>query len=163
MSGAVVLDCLTSKDGSRYASCGGASLGWGTGAAVGVALASGEPVTLLLGDGSLRFGAQGLWTIKALNLPITIVVLDNHGYASTRHFERSYVESLGPAANGPPGFLNMDMRNLGPDPAEMVRGFGIPTRRLTLEDDLRAAVEQAWAESVNGPNCLFMPVGFEES
>jgi len=163
MSGAVVLDCLTSKDGSRYASCGGASLGWGTGAAAGIALASGEPVTLLLGDGSLRFGAQGLWTIKALNLPITIVVLDNHGYASTRHYERSYVEGLGPAANGAAGFLNMDMRDLGPDPAEMVRGFGIPTRRLTPEDDLRAAVEQAWVDSANGPNCLFMPVGFEES
>ena len=56
----------------------------------------------------------------------------------------------------------MDMRETGPDVADMIAGFGIPTRTLSDQDDLRAAVEQAWAESVNGPNALIMPVGFED-
>lgn len=153
----------TSLDGRRYAGTGGASLGWATGAAAGIALASGEPVTCVVGDGSLRFGVQGLWTIKAMNLPVTIVVMDNHGYGSTRNYERQHVARLGAHARPQkPGYLNMDMRGVGPDIAGMVEGFGIPCRRLSPEDDLRAAVVQAWAESANGPNALIMPVGYED-
>lgn len=163
MGAGFVQRALKSKDGRRYMGTNGSSLGWATGAAAGVALASGEPVTCLLGDGSLRFGMAGLWTIKAMNLPVTLIILDNYGYASTRNFERNYLQSLGPAANPQkPGYLNMDMRTVGPDIKAMIDGFGIPCRRLGGEDDLRAAVEQAWAESANGPNALIMPIGFED-
>lgn len=163
MASGPLIGSQKAKDGARYAGTNGASLGWGGGAAVGIALASGEPVTLVVGDGSLRFGVHALWTIKAMNLPVTIVVLDNHGYASTRNYERQYRATLGEGANAqPPGYLNMDMRTLGPDIADMIRGFGIPCRRLSEQDDLRAAVLQAWNESGDGPNALIMPVGFED-
>src|SRR3546814_5625407 len=83
-----------------------------------------------------------------MNLPVTIVVIDNHGYGSTRNYERQYIAEKGPEANPQkPGYLNMDMRTMGPDLKAMIEGFGIPCRRLTPGDDLRAAVEQAWAES----------------
>jgi thiamine pyrophosphate-dependent acetolactate synthase large subunit-like protein len=163
MASGSLLGALKSRDGRRYAGAGGASLGWGTGAAAGVALASGEPVTCVIGDGSLRFGALGLWTLKAMNLPVTLVVLDNHGYGSTRNYERQYLASLGAAANPQrPGYLNMDMRQLGPDLAGMIQGFGIPCRRLSESDDLRRAVEEAWAASAQGPNAVIMPVGYED-
>ena len=162
MGAGFVQRALRSTDGRRYMSTNGTSLGWATGAAIGVTLASGEPVTCILGDGSLRFGLPGLWTIRALNLPITLIILDNHGYASTRNFERNYIQSLGPAANPQsPGYLNMDMRTTGPDIRAIIEGFGIPCRRLGEGDDLRGAVEQAWAESAKGPNALIMPVGYE--
>lgn len=163
MASTVLTGTLRSADGRRYVGTSGASLGWATGAAVGVALASGEPVTVVLGDGSVRFGAQGLWTIRAMNLPITLIVLDNHGYASTRNYEREHVNALGPDASPQrPSYANMDMRETGPDVADMIAGFGIPTRRLSPDDDLRAAVERAWVESADGPNALIMPVGFED-
>ena len=163
MASTVLTAVLNSKDGSRYAGTSGASLGWATGAAAGIALASGDPVTCVLGDGSVRFGAQGLWTIRTMNLPVTLIILDNKGYASTRNYERAYVESLGAEASPQrPSYSNMDMRETGPDVADMIAGFGIPTRTLSDQDDLRAAVEQAWAESANGPNALIMPVGFED-
>lgn len=163
MASGFVMNALKAKDGRRYAGTNGASLGWATGAAAGIALGSGEPVTCVLGDGSLRFGMAGLWTLKAMNLPVTLIILDNHGYGSTRNYERQYLAELGRDANPQqPGYLNMDMRTMGPDLAAMIRGFGIDCRRLTREDDLRAAVEKAWADSVNGPNALLMPVGFED-
>lgn len=163
MASSLLLDMLDTGDGRRYAGTSGASLGWATGAAAGIALASGEPVTMVVGDGSLRFGMAGLWTIRALNLPITIVVLDNHGYASTRNYEREHVRALGAAASPQrPGYYNMDMRQTGPDIADMIRGFGIPCTRLSSADDLRGAVESAWATSADGPNALIMPVGFED-
>jgi thiamine pyrophosphate-dependent acetolactate synthase large subunit-like protein len=162
MGAGFVQKALKSKDGRRYMGNNGTSLGWATGASVGVALASGEPVTCIVGDGSLRFGMAALWTIRTLNLPITLIILDNHGYASTRNYERNYIQSLGPAANPQKtGYINMDMRRMGPDMKDMIEGFGIPCRRVGEEDDLRAAVEQAWTESANGPNALIMPVGFE--
>jgi thiamine pyrophosphate-dependent acetolactate synthase large subunit-like protein len=163
MGGGFVQKALKAKDGRRYLSTNGTSLGWATGAAVGVALASGEPVTCILGDGSLRFGMHGLWTIKTMNLPVTLIILDNYGYASTRNFERNYLQSLGGAANPQkPGYLNMDMRTMGPDIQAMIEGFGIPCRRLGEGEDIRGAVEQAWAESANGPNALILPVGYED-
>lgn len=163
MAAGFLIKALTARDGRRYAGTNGASLGWATGAAAGIALASGEPVTCIVGDGSLRFGMAGLWTLKAMNLPVTIVVLDNHGYGSTRNYERQYLAEKGRDANPQrPGYLNMDMRTMGPDLKAMIEGFNIPCRRLAPGDDLRAAVEQAWAESSSGPNALIMPVGFED-
>ena len=163
MAAGLVQQALTATDGRRYMGTNGASLGWATGAACGVALASGEPVTCVTGDGSLRFGMAGLWTAKAMNLPITFVVMDNHGYGSTRNYERQYLARLGPDARPQkPGYINMDMRTLGPDLKTMIEGFGIPCRRLAADDDLRGAVEQAWRGSGEGPNALLMPAGFED-
>jgi thiamine pyrophosphate-dependent acetolactate synthase large subunit-like protein len=154
---------MTSLDGRRFAGSSGASLGWATGAAVGIAVASGEPVTAILGDGSVRFGAAGLWTIAALNLPITLVVFDNNGYASTRMYEREYVRGLDRDAQPQrPSYYNMDMRGLGPSVASMIAGYGIPTRQLSLDDDPRAAVEQAWKERAQGPNAVIIPMKFED-
>jgi len=163
MAAGFVIKTMKAKDGRRYVSNNGCSLGWATGAAAGIALASGEPVTCIIGDGSLRFGMAGLWTLKTLNLPVTIVVMDNHGYASTRNYERMYLADKGAQANPQkPGYLNMDMRTMGPDLKGMVEGYGVPCRRLARGEDFRAAVEQAWAESASGPNVLIMPVGFED-
>ncbi|MGE0384966.1 MAG: thiamine pyrophosphate-binding protein [Gammaproteobacteria bacterium] len=152
---------LGAKDGERFVGCTGAALGWGTGAAIGIALATGEPVTCVLGDGALRFGAQALWTISACNLPITLVILDNAGYGSTRFFEREYVARLGAQANARPSYLNMDMRRLGPDLAEMIRGYGIACRRLSPQDDARAAVLEAWQSASKGPNAVIIPLEYE--
>jgi thiamine pyrophosphate-dependent acetolactate synthase large subunit-like protein len=119
-------------------------------------------VTCVLGDGSLRFGALGLWTIAAMKLPITLVILDNGGYGSTRFFEREYVARLGPEVNlRKPSYSNMDMRNLGPSVGCLIEGFGIPCRSLTPEDDVRAALMKAWSDRGRGPNAVVIPLGFE--
>jgi thiamine pyrophosphate-dependent acetolactate synthase large subunit-like protein len=153
---------LRSTDGRRYVSTSGAALGWGTGAAAGVALASGEPVTLVIGDGSLRFGALGLWSIRQSNLPITIVVVDNGGYGSTRFFERTYLARLGNKAPfAQPAYSGSDFRSVGSSVDRIIEGFGIPCRTLSPGDDIRAAVEAAWAASAEGPNAIVVPLGFQ--
>lgn len=157
----VLSDSLTSKDGEKFIGISGGSLGWATGASVGVALASGEPVTAVLGDGALRFNAQGLWSIKTSMLPITLVVLDNGGYGSTRHFERQYVAKLGDKAKNKPGYLNSDLRNLGPSVDSIIEGFGIPCSRVAPGDDPRETVLAAWEQSSQGPNAVVIPIDFE--
>jgi len=161
-SGAVVA-ALKSLDGRRYIGCSGGSLGWGTGAAVGVALASGEPVSCILGDGALRFGLHGLWTAVAERLPITFVILDNGGYGSTRFFERMYVQRLGVDAKpARPSYLNMDFRDVGPSLPQLLRGFGIPCTTVPASESGRPAIEHAWATANQGPNAVILTIPFED-
>jgi thiamine pyrophosphate-dependent acetolactate synthase large subunit-like protein len=151
-----LLACLRAEDGRRYMTTSGASLGWAPAAACGAALASGEPVTCLLGDGALLFGAQGLWTARAYDLPITFVVYDNGGYASTRMFERAYA-ARADGAVGPAGYIGSDLRGHGPSSAQVLEGFGIPTVTLDSEDALRTTIEAAWARE-HGPTGIVVPI-----
>lgn len=154
---------LSALDGRRYVGTSGASLGWATGAAVGVALASGEPVTCVLGDGALRFGALGLWTIRAQNLPVTLVVIDNGGYGSTRFFERQYVQRLGAEASPQSaGYLGSDLRGTGSSVEGVIAGFGIPVERVPIGGNARSAIERAWDRSAHGPNAVVIEMEFAE-
>ncbi len=151
-----VVSAMSSADGSRFLTTGGASLGWATGAACGVALAADEPVTCLLGDGSLRFGMHALWTARALDLNIRFVVIDNAGYGSTRHFERDYVARS--ANDRGAAYLGSDLAS-GPGCAGLVRGFGIPCDEVAADGDVRGRVEQLW--SSRGPRALVVTVSAE--
>jgi benzoylformate decarboxylase len=58
------------------------TLGWAAGAAVGIKLACPErPVVVTIGDGSLMYAPQALWTAAHYRLPITYVVANNSSYA----------------------------------------------------------------------------------
>lgn len=155
-------DRLNSADGHRYIGTTGSSLGWGTGAAVGVALASEEPVTLVIGDGSLRFSALGLWNIAACKVPVTVVVLDNGGYGSTRMFERFHIQKLGADGGSPgPGYLGSDLRAVGPGVKSIIEGFGIPCLAPEPGADMRKAMMAAWERGRTGPSAIVLPVDFE--
>ena len=152
---------MTATDASRYVGTSGCSLGWGTGAAVGVALASGDPVTLVIGDGSLRFSALGLWSIAQQKVPVTIIVLDNGGYGSTRMFERFFIEKLGAEARPQsPGYLGSDLREQGASVQSIIEGFGIPCYTAKADEDHRKAVMSAWEHGRTGPTAIVLPVPF---
>jgi thiamine pyrophosphate-dependent acetolactate synthase large subunit-like protein len=112
-----------SSHGERYVATSGGSLGWGTGAAAGVALATGEPVTCLLGDGAFFFGLHGLWPAAHLSLPITYVVVDNGGFGSTQWFESQYLKATG--REGKVLAIGSDFRKIRPTAVDVARGFGI--------------------------------------
>jgi acetolactate synthase-1/2/3 large subunit len=68
-------------------------MGSGLPEAIGACLArDGRLTTCLIGDGSLMFNLQELSTIKHLNLPIKIFVLNNGGYLAIRHTQDSFLE-----------------------------------------------------------------------
>lgn len=59
------------------------SLGWGVSAAIGAKLARPEKKVLaFVGDGALLFGPQCLWTASHYEIPLTVIVCNNSGYAS---------------------------------------------------------------------------------
>jgi len=82
---------LDLRDDDRYiinSGCG--SMGYGLPAAIGAALASNKTVICLEGDGSLQLNIQELQTMKSLNLPIKLFVINNGGYVSIKSTQENY-------------------------------------------------------------------------
>ena len=64
-------------------------LGWGMPAAAGISLKV-PRVLQIVGDGSIMYTIQTLWTISNYNLPVKILVLDNGGYTILKSFSASF-------------------------------------------------------------------------
>ncbi|MFP4628349.1 MAG: thiamine pyrophosphate-binding protein [Halobacteriales archaeon] len=65
----------------RYLFSKGAGLGFGAGAALGVALAvEDRPVVAFVGDGSFLYYPQALYTAVRRSIDVTFLVVDNEGY-----------------------------------------------------------------------------------
>jgi hypothetical protein len=82
------------KAGQRmFLTSGLGSMGYGLSAAIGGCIGAGRiPTVCVESDGSLMLNLQELATLKALNLPIIIVVMNNGGYSSIRNTQRNYFE-----------------------------------------------------------------------
>jgi benzoylformate decarboxylase len=108
-------------------------LGYALPAAVGVALASpGRRVVALIGDGSMMYSIQALYTAAQWRLPVTVVVLNNRGYGAMRAFSQAM--GLG----GAPG---IDLPDL--DFAALAAGHGCGGARVETAEDFEAAFDHA--------------------
>ncbi|MGW0929014.1 benzoylformate decarboxylase [Streptomyces sp. NPDC002644] len=110
------------QPGSFYfaAACG---LGFAAGAAVGIALADpARPVVAVLGDGSLQYNLQALWTAAQERIPVCFVVVNNSGYGILQDLAQGH------------GFKSLQGMELpGIDIPALARGYGVPATRVTTE------------------------------
>jgi acetolactate synthase-1/2/3 large subunit len=122
------------KKGQRmFLTSGLGSMGYGVAAAIGACIGAGRiPTVCVESDGSLMLNLQELATLKALNLPITVVVMNNGGYASIRNTQRNYFEEryLG---TGPASGLYI------PDFVEVAKGMGLAAEEIRTADQLKKA------------------------
>ncbi|MHA6616705.1 thiamine pyrophosphate-binding protein [Pseudonocardia sp. DLS-67] len=112
------------------------SLGWGMGAALGIA--TGMPhrrVAAVLGDGVFQFGMPALWSAARSGLPVTYVVMNNQSYAAVgaalRRFGGEAVERQ--------HYPGVDIA--GPRIADVSTAFGVPGKRVDTLTDLRECLE----------------------
>jgi benzoylformate decarboxylase len=129
-----------------YASGG---LGWNTPAAVGVALAERHagrkrPVVAVIGDGSLQYSIQSLYSAVQHRLKIVYVVMCNAEYAILKRFAELEHTPDVPALDLP-----------GLDPAGSARGFGMRTVTAGTVDEIRRAFADALAH--DGPTMIAIP------
>lgn len=76
---------LTLKPSQRLISdWNNTSMGWALPAAIGAAAATGKPTVCIVGDGALMFNLQELQTLATSGLPVTVIVIENGGYAMCR-------------------------------------------------------------------------------
>jgi benzoylformate decarboxylase len=117
------------------------TLGWAMGAALGVQLARpGRKVVATLGDGSVMYAPQALWTAARYRLPVTYVVANNASYA---------ILKAGMLAFGLPGakrgvFPGMDLVDPEIDYVALARALGVRAERVdkpaVLRDTLAACL-----------------------
>lgn len=84
---------LNAKQGQRFIfSPAQADMGWALPAAIGVAIASGQPVISIIGDGSFMSNLQELAVARQHDLNIKFVVLNNDGYLSIKNTQTKYFQ-----------------------------------------------------------------------
>jgi acetolactate synthase-1/2/3 large subunit len=84
---------LQAKKGQRFIfSPAQADMGWALPAAIGVVMASGQPVISIVGDGSFMSNIQELAVVKQHNLNIKFVILNNNGYLSIKNTQTKYFQ-----------------------------------------------------------------------
>lgn len=101
-------------------------LGWGMGAAVGIAMASrARPVVALIGDGAMQYSPSALWTAAEHSVPVTFVIAQNTEYGALRRFARQMGVDDAPY---------LELPHI--DPVAIAHGYGITARRLASVDEL---------------------------
>jgi len=120
------------------------TLGWGMGAAVGIGLA--EPsrkVVATVGDGSLLYAPQALWTAAHYRLPITYVVANNASYAILK----AGMVSLGLESAARGIYPGMDLVSPEIDNVALARALGVRAERVEKPGDLRDVLAECLAHS----------------
>jgi thiamine pyrophosphate-dependent acetolactate synthase large subunit-like protein len=132
-------------------SSGGAGLGYGIGASLGVGLAhkdTGRIVVNLQPDGDLLYCTSALYTAAHERLPLLMVMLNNHSYYNSEEHGLRMAEHRGRPAER----AGIGTRPEGPavDFATVARGFGIASAGpITSVEDLPRALATA-VEAVAG-------------
>ncbi|MCM3778891.1 thiamine pyrophosphate-binding protein [Microbacterium hydrocarbonoxydans] len=124
-----------------------ATLGYGLPAAIGARVAQTEhPVVTVIGDGALMFCVNELVTAVEQRLDVTVVCVDNGGYAEIRQNEVDR------------GMAPVGVDLVQPDWAALATAFGAHGRRIERRDDvvpgIRDAVDAGGVQLVHLPQRL---------
>ncbi len=128
----------------------GAHLGSGVGTAAGVQLARpGKQVILLTGDGSFLFGPTALWNMARLELPVTVVVYNNHAYNGPHNRALANLGGAGRSVDANK-FVHDYLGKPDIDMASIAKGFGVDGERAKTPADLTAALARAKRHAADG-------------
>jgi acetolactate synthase-1/2/3 large subunit len=128
----------TIKRGQRiYHNAGSAPMGYDLPAALGAAVALGgkQRVVCLAGDGSIMMNLQELQTIRALNLPVKVFILNNLGYHSIRQTQSSFFQGniVGCGTESGLSF---------PDFEKIAEAFGFAFRRCSNHEEMERMITE---------------------
>lgn len=120
----------------RFITSGGlGTMGYGTGAAIGVSLAkTGSRVVHIAGDGSFRMNCNELATISHYNLPIVIVVENNNALGNVRMWQRLFYGKR----------FSQTSLDFGPDWVKLADAYGIQGFRATNAKEFEKVFDQAF-------------------
>ncbi len=127
----------------------GSHLGSGVGTAAGVKLARpNRQVICLVGDGSFLFGPTALWNMARLELPVIVIVYNNHAYGGPHsrvieHVPGGRMVQTGHFVHDYLGSPDMSM-------ADIAKGFGVNSEVVHSPAELQAALARARTHTVEG-------------
>ena len=110
------------------------TMGYGTVAAIGEQFANPEKTIVhFAGDGSFRMNCNELATIQHYELPIIIVVLDNHALGNVRMWQTLFYEKR---------YSNTTL-DFGPDWEKLAFAYGIQGYHVKNEEEFKKAFDDA--------------------
>ena len=116
-----------------YLTSAAGGLGYCLPAAVGLKLANPErPVVCVIGDGSVMYSVQALWSAAQYGTNILVVVINNGGYSILKGFR----DALGIPDTVP----GLDLPDL--DVVRVAEGLGVPGETVERPDALGEALER---------------------
>lgn len=127
------------REGQLFLTSGGmGAMGYSLPAAIGASFASKKsPVVCFAGDGGFQINIQELETIRRNNLPIKIVLLNNHCLGMIRQFQDSYFDSA---------YQSTVWGYSAPDFAALAKVYGIDSAKIEREDQIKEAISQMWKQ-----------------
>jgi len=109
-------------------------MGFAVPASIGGCLASDKRRTICIdGDGGFQMNIQELETVKRLNLPIKMFVLDNSGYGSIRSTQKIYFDNFLVASDSSSGLTF-------PKLAKIAEAYSIPFFEINDSHDIRKKI-----------------------
>ena len=133
------------KDQKLLFSGGHGAMGYALPAAIGAYYATGKPVACICGDGAFQMNIQELEWVKRENLPITMIVMNNHALGMIRHLQRDYFEQVYADTSEGSGFSSCDF-------AEVAKAYGISS--TCMEADEVANKAAVFLQGTKAPKLL---------
>lgn len=146
----VLRHCTRTEPGTYYSYCS-SGLGWGLGAAAGVALARPDATVVgVVGDGSFVLGnpLAAVQLVQAYDLPHLTVVYDNEGWAAVSDAIADQYDEVG---FDPTEFTRFDP---GTDYAALAEGWDCHGERVSEPAQLEGAVERALGAVEDGTHAI---------
>ncbi len=125
------------KNDQRFLSNGGmGAMGYSIPAAIGASIVlNNAPVVSIIGDGGFQINIQELQTIRRNNLPIKIIILNNHCLGMIRQFQDSYFESCYQAT-----VWGYDT----PDFEKVANAYDIEASTIAKTEEIKNGLERLW-------------------
>jgi acetolactate synthase-1/2/3 large subunit len=130
----------------RFLTSGGmGAMGFALPTAIGASLAAGgKPVVVIAGDGGVQLNIQELQTIRRLNLPVKVIVLNNHCHGMVRQFQQTYFDER---------YQSTLWGYSAPAFHQVAAAYGIPSRQVADPAMLESALDECW-QNAEGPFLL---------
>lgn len=135
----------------RFASSGGlGTMGYGLGAAIGAAIATGDKTVLITGDGSFGMNLNELATAVTYNTPIVIVLLNNGVLGMVRQWQTLFFGKR---------YSNTTLGRKT-DFVKLAEAFGLEAERVSSIDEFEQAFKRGMAH--NGPYLIDTLINMDE-
>ncbi len=135
----------------RFASSGGlGTMGYGLGAAIGAAVATGDKTVITTGDGSFGMNLNELATAVTYNTPIVIVLLNNGVLGMVRQWQTLFFGKR---------YSNTTLGRKT-DFVKLAEAFGLEAERVSSIDEFEKAFKKGMAH--NGPYLIDTLINMDE-
>lgn len=147
---------LQPKRGQRlHSAWNNTPMGYSLPAAIGAAFANPKtPITCIIGDGGLMVCLAELATVVTHQLPIRIVLFNNHGHGIQKQTLETWLNGKYVCVDVPSGL------SFPPDFSKVAASFGLETISVTSDDNLGEAFTRAF--NINGPVFINVEINPEQ-